>query len=147
MPPHCLLPPLCHLLPPLHWSFMLFRRYLTPLHDPLMPSSCLIISLWWCLFIKTLLELDYPVKVTPRQFIIRLQSVEYYVKIIFDLDIYIWPRGSPQITKIIPERYCPSLIVENHIFAYLTLKLTHWPWKWPIIIKIVAEMDYLSILH
>ena len=71
MPPHCLLSPLCCLLaPPLHWSVKVFCRSLTPLRHPLMSSSCLIISLWWCLAITTLLELDYQVKVTPRQIII-----------------------------------------------------------------------------
>ena len=34
-----------------------------------------------------------------------------------------------------------ALIVKNGIFAYLTLKLTFWPWRWPWIIKIMQEMD------
>ena len=55
---------------------MLFRRYLMPIRDPLMSSSCL--------------ELNYPVKVTPRDNLLYvLQFVAYYVKIIFYLDIYI----------------------------------------------------------
>ena len=27
--------------------------------------------------------------------------------------------------------------LENHIFAYLTITFTFWPWGWPLIIKIV----------
>ena len=34
-----------------------------------------------------------------------------------------------------------ALIVKNCIFAYLTLKLTFWPWRWLWIIKIMQEMD------
>ena len=28
-----------------------------------------------------------------------------------------------------------ALFGENHIFAYLTLKLTFWPWNWPSVFK------------
>ena len=35
-----------------------------------------------------------------------------------------------------------ALLVKNHIFAHLTLKLTYWPWKW---LLIIVEIDYLSI--
>ena len=38
----------------------------------------------------------------------------------------------------------PTFIVKNHIFAYVTLKLTPWPWKWPSNIKIVAENRLFS---
>ena len=34
-----------------------------------------------------------------------------------------------------------ALFVKKGIFAYLTLKLTFWPWRWPYIIKIIQEMD------
>ena len=34
-----------------------------------------------------------------------------------------------------------ALFVKKRIFAYLTLKLTFWPWRWPYIIKIIQEMD------
>ena len=34
-----------------------------------------------------------------------------------------------------------ALIGKNGIFAYSTLKLTFWPWKWPWIIKIMQEID------
>ena len=67
---HCLLTPPCRLLTHLHWPVSLSFHALTPLHHPLMTSRRLIISLWWCLIIKTLLELDYPVKITPKQCII-----------------------------------------------------------------------------
>ena len=32
--------------------------------------------------------------------------------------------------------------VKNDNFAYLTFKLTFWPWKWPWVMKIIQEMDY-----
>ena len=28
-----------------------------------------------------------------------------------------------------------ALFVKNGIFAYLPLKLTFWPWRWPDVIK------------
>ena len=34
-----------------------------------------------------------------------------------------------------------SLFGKNCIFAYLTLKLSFWPWRWPWVIKIIQEMD------
>ena len=34
-----------------------------------------------------------------------------------------------------------ALFVKKGIFAYLTLKLTFWPWRWLYIIKIIQEMD------
>ena len=34
-----------------------------------------------------------------------------------------------------------AVFVKNGIFAYLTLKLSFWPWRWPWIIKIIQEMD------
>ena len=34
-----------------------------------------------------------------------------------------------------------ALFVENSIFAYLNLKLTFWPWRWPWVIYIIQEMD------
>ena len=32
--------------------------------------------------------------------------------------------------------------VQIIFFTYLTLKLGFWPWRWPLIIKIIREMDY-----
>ena len=34
-----------------------------------------------------------------------------------------------------------ALFVKKGIFAYLTLKLTFWPWRWPYVIKIIQEID------
>ena len=34
-----------------------------------------------------------------------------------------------------------ALLVRNDIFAYLTLKLIFWPWRWLWTIKIISEMD------
>ena len=34
-----------------------------------------------------------------------------------------------------------ALFVKKGIFAYLTLKLTFWPWKWPWVIKIIQEIN------
>ena len=36
-----------------------------------------------------------------------------------------------------------ALFFQNHIFSLLTLRLTFWPWRWPLIIKIVQEIVYL----
>ena len=77
-PPHCLSTSLSRLLIPLHWPVMLFRLNTSP--SPYNP----FISLWWCLIIKTLLELDYPVKITHTQGIGRLKS---YLTLIFTF----WP--------------------------------------------------------
>ena len=34
-----------------------------------------------------------------------------------------------------------SLFGKNCIFAYLTLKFSFWPWRWPWVIEIIQEMD------
>ena len=87
-----------------------------------------------------------------------LQFVAYLFK------NHIWPwnwpfdlEDNPKLSKYYQRRIFQSkshrkgvlglhlflpLLVRNHIFAYLTLKLTQWPWKLPFIIKIVTEMDY-----
>ena len=98
---------------------MLFCCYLTHLGHPLMSSpSC------GCLIIKTLLELDYLVKVTPKQFIICAPTCSiYYVEMIFDLEIDIWPRGSPQITKIISERPFVALFGKKSYFCLPDLEI------------------------
>ena len=49
------------------------------------PSA--IITCYLLLVIKPLLELDYPVKITPKQCIIRAPICSRYGKIIFDLEI------------------------------------------------------------
>ena len=84
---HCPLTPPFRPLTPLHWPVLLFCHSLTPLHHHLMTSRHLIILLCWCLFNKTLLELDYPVTITPKQWIVRAPICSIYVKIIFDLEI------------------------------------------------------------
>ena len=134
---HCPLMPPCDLLTPLHWPVLLSYRSLTPRHHPFITSSRLTISLWWCLFIKTVLELDYSVKITQKQCIIRTPIRSIYVKIIFDLEInlgidllspksyFTWISQSVSHEKEILHIFL-ALFVETYIFSYLILKLTFW---------------------
>ena len=71
--------------------------------------------------------------------------LQFVVYIIFDLEIDILikritsnqqknTRNSFFLTKSHEKEVLQlflALFVKSHIFAYLTLKLTHWTWKWP----------------
>ena len=89
MPPQCPLMPHCRLLKPVHLPVTLFRH--------------MIISLWWWIINTILLELDYPVKITPKLCIMPVQFLACMLKSHLTLKFTIWLNGSPQITTIILE--------------------------------------------
>ena len=56
-------------------------------------------------------------------------------------NIETFPNIERRKTKLHDHKFL-ALFVKNHIFAYLTLKLKNWPSKWPLIIKIVTQIDF-----
>ena len=118
----------------------------------------------WPWVIKIIQETECPVKITWKWGIALVPGFIYW-KIIFDLEIsgghfVLNLVNDLSITKMtLDYQYNTvmhfqtkshekevvhmflALIVKNCIFAYLNLKLTFWPWRWPWIIKTMQEMD------
>ena len=127
-----------------------------------------ILLIWpwnWPWVMKIIQEMNCPVKIT-RKWGITLVPGFICWTIIVDLEIsgghFVFDRGNAlsalkmtldhqnntingffrqNPTKKEVLHMFLALFVKKRIFAYLTLKLTFWPWRWPYIIKIRQEMD------
>ena len=83
-----------------------------------MANLTLKLTFWpwrWHGTMKIISAIDFLVKSTWKKEVFHLSLGKLVRNIIFDL--------------------------ENHIFAYLTLTFTFWPWGWPLIIKIVPQLN------
>ena len=116
----------------------------------------------WLLIIKTIPDIDYLVKITSNIDIALLAICVCWKSYFLYLWLWNWlfdleddledDLQSPKNTingfssqNHTEKRYhtcslCYLLLII--FFTYLTLKLRFWPWRWPLIIKIIRVMDH-----